>query len=216
MKKSKVFNAVLASVTGLLFTLPSARGVALVQWPVASGGNGAFYGWTDMPSDWNTAEATAVALGGHLTSITSAAEQAWLNATFLSGPALYRTVYWIGLCDLAPYGGGSGSMIYTTWTTGEPVTYTNWETSGPNGSEPNNFIYNTSGEDYGTMNWHYSYGTTPNLGSWNDVSVNGVTFVSGPPRGPYFGLVKIAPEPSSAMLMIAGALLLFRRRRLTL
>ncbi|MCE2401665.1 hypothetical protein J4G08_12380 [Candidatus Poribacteria bacterium] len=49
----------------------------------------------------------------HLVTITSEAEQIWLEAVFGSGP------YWIGLTDIAEEG-------KWRWDTGEPVTYTNW------------------------------------------------------------------------------------------
>ena len=50
----------------------------------------------------------------HLVTITSEAEQIWLEAVFSTGP------YWIGLTDMAKEGKWQ-------WDTGERVTYTNWK-----------------------------------------------------------------------------------------
>lgn len=82
--------------------------------------NGHTYLLTDAASDWLSAEAAAVALGGHLASANSAAENAFLNQTF----SRYGDL-WIGLNQFA---GGAWS-----WSSGEPLTYQNWA-----GGEPNN------------------------------------------------------------------------------
>ncbi len=81
-------------------------------------GGGGFNGMT-----WATAEAEAVTLGGHLTTINTAAEQDWVYRTF----SPYRTDLWIGLNAVA----SPGNFV---WSSGQPVTYTNW--SSANG-EPN-------------------------------------------------------------------------------
>jgi hypothetical protein len=82
--------------------------------------NGRSYLLTDTATDWQSAEAAALALGGHLASLTSAAENTFLNQTF--GPS---GELWIGL-NLFSAGGWA-------WSSGESVTYQNWS-----GSEPNN------------------------------------------------------------------------------
>ena len=75
--------------------------------------NGHAYKWIDCegPED---AEAQAAVEEAHLVTITSEAEQIWLEAVFGYGP------YWIGLTDVAKEGEWQ-------WETGEPVTYTNWK-----------------------------------------------------------------------------------------
>ncbi|MBA4175275.1 MAG: hypothetical protein C0505_01725 [Leptothrix sp. (in: Bacteria)] len=81
---------------------------------------------------WAAAEAEAVAAGGNLVTLNSAAEENAIKAYF--GTA---TLFWIGLNDVA----SEGTFV---WSSGEAVTYTNWS-----GGEPNNL----GNEDYTMMNW---------------------------------------------------------------
>lgn len=62
---------------------------------------------------WDNAQTKAVAEGAHLVSINDAEEQAWLVRAFGTAP------YWIGLTGVTKEGEWG-------WTSGEPVTYTNW------------------------------------------------------------------------------------------
>jgi hypothetical protein len=74
---------------------------------------------------WPDAEAKSIALGGHLAVVNDQAEQDFLWSTFgpLSG------LFWIGIHDTAHEG-------RFAWTTGEPVTYTNWFPGEPNNLYP--------------------------------------------------------------------------------
>ena len=64
-------------------------------------------------NSWDDAQAKAFDEGAHLVAINDAAEQEWLVRVFSTAP------YWIGLTDAANEG-------EWRWTSGEPVTYTNW------------------------------------------------------------------------------------------
>ena len=66
---------------------------------------------------WKDARAMAIAEGAHLVSINDAAEQKWLVEVFGRDPFL------IGLTRLE-------NQTEWQWTSGEPVTYTNWALRG--------------------------------------------------------------------------------------
>lgn len=108
--------------------------------------------------NWVMAEAYAQALGGHLVSINDRAEQEWLVRTF-GGTQLM----WIGLTDAAYEG-------WWSWTSGEPITFTNWYPGEPNDWKG---CY-SGGEDYVQMN----YGGP---GLWNDCSPCCSEWVNGAP-----------------------------------
>lgn len=156
-----------------------------IKWPASEGGNDHFYTLTAVPyENWFHAEAEAVLLGGHLVSINSAEEQAFLEATFLAGHSR-SNIYWIGLNDVV----SEGTFI---WSSGEAVTYTNWAPWEPNDNIP--------GEDAVVMNWHYGLGEG-RYGQWND------WIAADPPRHVrywYRGVVE-APEPRTTLMKISGA-----------
>ena len=143
---SSIKRAALIVATSALLA-PSAHAISWVQWSTAAGGNDHWYGLTDAAGTWLAARTEALSSyagsATDLVAINSAAEQTFLTSTF-GGSALL----WIGLSDQAAEG------IWSTWSNGEAVTYTNWP-----GGEPNDY----NGEDYAVMNWQGS-------GLWNDLN----------------------------------------------
>ncbi len=144
---------------------------------------------------WAAAEAEAITLGGHLATIRSEAENTWAAATFRR----LRGALWIGLNDAAE----EGTFV---WTSGEPVTYTNWGWGEPNGGTAENhvvlFAYspNAHWNDIDGL-WTEPYGiaetvTTFQRYNWNDpaggvFSTAGKWTPPGPPGandGAYFNL----------------------------
>jgi len=68
---------------------------------------------------WEEAEAQAVELGGHLVTINDVAEELWIHSMY-SGLEM-----WIGFNDID----SEGTWV---WSSGQPVTYTNWDLYEPN------------------------------------------------------------------------------------
>jgi len=124
----------------LALGLATSAGAAPVQWTSASGGNDHWYEviWAHANLTWNQANAAAQSLvhdgeTGYLASITSAAEQAFLNGVnnaFTTASSSHHGTYvtaWIGANDAAVDGAFE-------WTSGEAFGYSNWA-----GGEPNNW-----------------------------------------------------------------------------
>lgn len=139
VRKRKMVSMCIAAIALLCVGVGTASAQAVVQGPVLNPANGHCY-YLVSAANWNAAEAFAVStLGGHLVTISDAAENNFVLTTFVTS----STQPWIGLNDAA-------SENNFVWSSGEPVMYTNWA-----GGEPNN----SGGEDHVQM-W-------PN-GTWND------------------------------------------------
>ena len=101
--------------------------MARVTWAVEDGGNGHQYEVVAMNTDLMAARALAHTMGGHLVTIGSPAEEAFIYDLASSERAQSA---WIGAL------GGTGLFPddHWEWVTGEPMEYQLW-----GGSEPNNF-----------------------------------------------------------------------------
>ena len=127
----------------------SAR-AAILAGPIVNSANGHFY-YLLSQNTWSSAEAEAVSLGGHLATIRDADEQEWVFSTFGG----YGGGLWIGLTDR--------DRVFTfTWTSGEPLRYTNWSAGQPD--------HGTGGIEYYTHLWPVGIKGTnaPVAGTWND------------------------------------------------
>ena len=133
------------------------------QWRKQDGGNDHWYSVTTTASNWSAAKNAAQQAGGHLVSINSAPEQAFIERTFITGAGA-RRYYWIGLTDEV-------NQNQFKWLSGEPNGYANWHQGEPSGIGCGPFYGGGCGnEDYVVMNWHYAFGTQgAQLGTWNDV-----------------------------------------------
>jgi hypothetical protein len=116
--------ALLASVAGVagLSCVDGALGDA-VEWRVADGGNGHWYEKISTVMSWDAHKENAEHLGGHLATITSAAEN---SVVWNLGD--WPIVCWLG--GRAPAGEGCNPAAWT-WVTGEPWSYAPWAVAEP-------------------------------------------------------------------------------------
>jgi len=112
--------------------------VAIVAGPVTNTANGHKYFLLE-PSTWTNAESAAVAMGGHLVTISDEAENSWVYNTFGSYGGVDRDL-WIGLFhpipSVDPLDPTKRSPNFA-WASGHPVTILCWAeppyaTNGPN------------------------------------------------------------------------------------
>lgn len=122
-----------------------------VEWPVSAGGNGHWYR-IDTARTWIDARDFAVAEGGHLVTLASAEEWAFVRAQLSSS----GHPYWLGLFQDPPSGLPPASGW--RWVTSEPFGFTDWALGEPNDWK-------------GVQQW---VGQTSQLGQWDDTTPNGV------------------------------------------
>ncbi|MHC4823143.1 MAG: C-type lectin domain-containing protein [Planctomycetota bacterium] len=136
-------------------------------------------------SNWTDAEAAAVALGGHLVTVSDAAENTWVFSTFGNWSGQARDL-WIGFTDEQTEG------IFL-WTSGQsPIAYFNWSPGQPD----NNMATDPSGEQYVHM---YGSGSQYGPGQWNDI------FDADPGAAPWsFGLYGVVEIETPTSLGVTG------------
>lgn len=119
-----------------------------VQW------GGHHYLVVDESLGWSDANMKAKEQNGYLVTITSEAEQKFVNSLLLNSS---KNMYWIG--------GKQGTSTWY-WITGESFTYTNWGEGEPNNQD-------------GSEGFLQIYAKSINrkvLGDWNDASDSGAAY----------------------------------------
>lgn len=86
------------------------------------------YAYYDGTFTWQEAKAKAEALGGHLATITTAAEDAWVVSNFQSKIMPSRKQFWIGGIQDTP-------TQPWKWVTGETFAFTQWAPGEPNNAK---------------------------------------------------------------------------------
>jgi hypothetical protein len=183
----------------LILAATSFTSASVLTGPITNSANGHIY-YMLAPSSWLDAEAEAVSLGGHLVTINDALENQWVLDTFgsiaIATSSEPDTWLWLGFTDLQVESSWQ-------WTTGDPVTYTNWGFSEPSQT--------SSGEDYAAMTPELFNGKPP--GAWIDTTnSSGYNPYIGQPLK-HMGVVEIVPEPATMGLLVLGGVALLRKRR---
>lgn len=177
-----------------------------VEWPVAAGGNNHLYDVLIFPGSisWGFAELDATQRGGHLATITSAAENDFIFQNLL----LPNPNVWFPLPNFlsGPWIGGQQLPNSVEpdqgfeWITGEPFVYTNWRDGEPSNNGP------FGAED---VIHFFTSNTTPEP-TWNDADARGTTRRGGVVA---YVLEIPVPEPSAMVLALLGATCFASRRR---
>lgn len=180
--RSPLFHALLFHVLPVALILTACASAATVTFAT----NGHSYEALDTRLSWADAQAEAVLRGGHLVTITSAAEQAFVVANF-GGVRRF-----IGLNDISTEG-------TFEWVTGEAFSYSNWF-----GGEPNN-------SNNGGLSLGENVAELKVNGFWNDVP----EVLDGQPFLLASVIEYSVPEPATYGMaaMALGVLALLRRHR---
>ncbi len=169
--------------------------------------NGHFYEPVHTPTgiSWTDANVAAVASGGYLATLTSAAENEFVFGLIAGAPDLWDHHHaetnlhgpWLGGYQIPGSPEPDGGW---TWVTGEPWVFTNWAAGG-GFQEPDDYLGNQQYVEY----FRIAGAMEP---TWNDEhNVN-----SDPPSPGY--IVEYIPEPATLALLAAGlGTLVVRKRR---
>ena len=144
-----------AGVVGAVVFASAAQAQQAVQWKVADGGNGHWYQPSTLTVfDFKAAQSSAQARGGHLVTLTTAAENTFV-ANLAPGEYLLGGFQDTTASNYVEPGGG------WRWVTDEPWSFTAWNSQS---NEPNNGNGGPGGEQY-LIWWRFS---APYNDRWND------------------------------------------------
>jgi len=174
-----------------------------VEWKTQDGGNGHKYEvvLVDGGISWEQARDAAIARGGHLATISSAAENDFVfnlakDASYWAPYAPYNVTGgpWLGGYRAA---GQSDPASGWTWVTGEPWTYQGWAPGAPNNLGENYLQFFTGGSLIPSSGWNDAFLDT--------AVVAGVSNVS-------YVVEYDVPEPATISLLVLAGLGLLNKR----
>jgi len=197
---SRAFGVALAAALSL--ALGTTASAIPTQWETSDGGNGHYYMPVLAPESgigWEDARRDAEDLGGHLVTISSGAENAFVynlvdSPEYFSTDATGRSRFgpWLGAAQPE---GETDPAANWNWVSGEDSSYTNWWSGEPN--------------DFNGMEERYLqfYGLDQRSSQWNDMFDTwlGASFVVEYDDIMDYHLA-VNPEPTSAVLGAMGLL----------
>ncbi len=171
----QIRSVVVVAALGLAASTPALAQQA-VQWRVEDGGNGHWYQLVAAQGvSWSTALSQSQGLGGSLATLVTPAENGFVVTSFQGALARYP---WIGLKQ-SPSGAEPASGW--GWISGEPLSWTNWSPSEPNGDgvtfadEANLWLVAEPGRPLGTWNDWTTGGPNGFLVEWSaDCNADGI------------------------------------------
>ncbi|MGC9316766.1 MAG: lectin-like protein [Armatimonadota bacterium] len=132
MKRNTMAACSTVIIAALACSIVAAQDVQWTTWETDQGGNGHQYAVLLEAKGWDAQEADAEALGAHLVTINSEAENTFVYDLYIGARAESATpteYFWIGLKqdpDAEEPHGGWG------WLTAEELSFTDWHTIEPN------------------------------------------------------------------------------------
>ncbi|MBT5656226.1 MAG: hypothetical protein HOI89_00370 [Phycisphaerae bacterium] len=138
-----------------MLVLPTVAVADAVQWTEAEGGNGHWYSvivsadMNDMFC-WTEARDNAIQRGGHLGTLTSATENAFIQANLPPATAADGSYTWVWIGAFQDADDQEPGEF--TWVTGEPWDWTYWGGGAPSNDGGAEDFAHTGGESYGTWN----------------------------------------------------------------
>lgn len=145
------------ALSALLFSFVHNIGASWVEWSPSVGGNGHSYNLVLVTNlvDWGYCKVEAEAMGGHLVSIESAAENTFVYSLADSNPQAWSFggAFGPAIGAVQPAGAAEPAGGWS-WVSSEPWSYVNWS-----GGQPDN------GDVGGESIAHFLRG-----GRWNDKS----------------------------------------------
>jgi len=151
-----------------LLLIPNLTLAAPVEWPVSEGGNGHYYAAINNGGIWFVSLQIATfmrhqGVPGHLATLTSAEEDAWVFANVMSSQGIPGYIYHLGGWAAHMFG-NPGGLDGWQWLTGEPWEFENWAPG-----EPNNAGNEGDREKCLAYYFHHYHGGASHVG-WNDVA----------------------------------------------
>lgn len=119
-----------------------------VVWETADGGNGHRYqaviAWPEV--DWNTARQLAEDAGGHLVTMETDEERAWVFANLAAFSSLWTQPSSVFTANDGPFVGLEQVGGAWQWITGEPLVTSPWYPGEPSGDGPVAHFFSNNGD----------------------------------------------------------------------
>jgi len=136
-----IYGSNAAGIAGVPVSLYKRTTPSMTGFTSQNNYNGHSYYRSTGLMTWTAARASCISMGGHLVTVTTAAENSFIYGLWPSG--------WIGLTDEVTEGTWK-------WVTGEPYSYSSWNGGEPNNSGNEDYVQFVSGGRWNDLGNNYS------------------------------------------------------------